>query len=200
MSEQVLPEKYGIPCMVDGAYFESITEGMWFEYFTEVGMEPEPQPESFALKSKKIYTPDFYLPNQEAYVEIKSGNTTEEALNKAAELATLTGRMVLWLDGRPNIPDTLVMAIGPGNIFNDQPESSSNAFFWRLGDLQPEDTILNREFTLSTDIDKEAQRRFEEDRANKRNVARNPSGMTDTELNEFMQDLRADLSRVQKYR
>jgi hypothetical protein len=37
MSEQVLPEKYGIPCMVDGAYFESITEGMWFEYFTEVG-------------------------------------------------------------------------------------------------------------------------------------------------------------------
>jgi hypothetical protein len=108
--------------------------------------------------------------------------------------------MVLWLDGRPNIPDTLVMAIGPGNIFNDQPESSSNAFAYRLGNIQPEDTILNRKFTLSTDIDKAVQDEFMKKRAKKRNMARNHGGMTGTELDEFMQDLNDDLARVQKYR
>lgn len=94
-------ESYGTPATYNGQYFDSQTEAAWAAYFDVVGMEYEREPECFQLDKNTLYTPDFYLPDQNTYVEVKNGNADWEACYKIAQLARRSGHPAMLLDGMP---------------------------------------------------------------------------------------------------
>ena len=83
----------------DGYRFRSKIEAQWYVYFKTLGIECfyEPETISLELSNGKImnYLPDFFLPELDAYVEIKleASPTTEECM-KCHLLATQTGKNV----------------------------------------------------------------------------------------------------------
>lgn len=55
-----------------GCRFRSRLEARWAVFFDNLGIEWEYEPEGFELPDGTRYLPDFYLPKEEAYVEIKA--------------------------------------------------------------------------------------------------------------------------------
>lgn len=151
-----IPET-GTEVMVDGRYFESITEGQWYSYFKSVGMEPECQPSTFLLGQSVVYTPDFYLPKQETYVEVKNGNVTQESINRAQSLARQVGRAVLFINGRPKNPTTRLALIGPDHQ-TDQPTNSDHPPTHSMRTLQNAAFFDGRQFPFSRRIDQTVKR------------------------------------------
>lgn len=60
----------------NGYRFRSRLEARWAVFFDAMGVEYEYEPEGFDLGGGIYYLPDFYLPEQDYYVEVK-GNMTE---------------------------------------------------------------------------------------------------------------------------
>ena len=60
----------------NGYRFRSRLEARWAVFFDAMGVEYEYEPEGFDLGDGIYYLPDFYLPEQNYYVEVK-GNMTE---------------------------------------------------------------------------------------------------------------------------
>lgn len=91
-----------------GEYFESQTEAAWAAYFDAVDIPYIREPETFLFQFSQgykrdiLYTPDFYLPEQDSYGEVKNGNITPLAVEKMHYLARCTGRAVLMLGGKPH--------------------------------------------------------------------------------------------------
>ena len=92
-----------MPAMYNGEYYDSRTEAVWATYFDIVGMPYIREPARFNIShlSQDFYTPDFYLPEQDTYVEIKNGNADPMAALRAHYLARGFGRTVLLIDGKP---------------------------------------------------------------------------------------------------
>jgi hypothetical protein len=62
---EVLETKY------NGILFRSRLEARWAVLFNALGIDYVYEPECFILKNGLKYTPDFYLPNYDLYIEIK---------------------------------------------------------------------------------------------------------------------------------
>lgn len=103
---------YGHPAQYGGEHFDSQTEAAWAAYFDCLGIEWEHEPETFEMQtelifkgctmnSRTIYTPDFYVPTWDSYVEVKNGRIEEDACYKAHQLARSIGKAVILLDGKP---------------------------------------------------------------------------------------------------
>ena len=90
----------------NGQVFDSKTEAIWAAYFDRLGMSFVREPETFRLDIvpglADIYTPDFFLPNQSTYVEVKNGNLDSIAITKMCWLTRFTRMAGLIIDGRPN--------------------------------------------------------------------------------------------------
>lgn len=54
-----------------GYRFRSRLEARWAVFFEELGIRWEYEPEGFELSDGTRYLPDFYLPDQDSYVEVK---------------------------------------------------------------------------------------------------------------------------------
>ena len=98
-------ERYGNQTQYKGEYFDSETEAAWAAYFDAAGMPYQHEPETFILEGflgRHIYTPDYYLPEQDTYVENKSNSITLEACDKLAALARSIGKACIMTDGKPH--------------------------------------------------------------------------------------------------
>lgn len=86
-----------------GYRFRSRLEARWAVYFDRLGVAYEYEPEGFLLPSRIAYLPDFYLPETESYVEIKSKHSMDIELAKGnmEELCTATGKYGLLCMGDP---------------------------------------------------------------------------------------------------
>lgn len=93
------------PSEYNGNYYESKTEARWAAYFDYVGMPFIYEPESFIFRCRDLfihkYTPDFYLPEQNTYAEVKYGNINNSAIDKILYLARFTGKTCLLLNRPP---------------------------------------------------------------------------------------------------
>lgn len=97
-----MSENYGYSATYDGQYFDSQTEAAWAAYFDAAGMPFEHEPETFELRSGEWYTPDFFLPEQDTYVEVKNGNANWDACSKFAYFIRSVGKTGLMLNGKPH--------------------------------------------------------------------------------------------------
>lgn len=60
-----------IDTLWNGSLFRSRLEARWAVFFNELGIKYEYEPEGFKLSTGKLYLPDFYIPYQGWWVEIK---------------------------------------------------------------------------------------------------------------------------------
>jgi len=82
----------------DGYHFRSRLEARWAVFFKTLGIPYEYEKEGYSLEGTP-YLPDFWLPEQSSFVEIKGQDPTKEELDKAEKLALYTGKQVYVIDG-----------------------------------------------------------------------------------------------------
>lgn len=63
-----------IDTFYNGNYFRSRLEARWAVYFDLIGLKYEYEPNGFKFKNRYNYLPDFFLPEQNLYCEIKNKN------------------------------------------------------------------------------------------------------------------------------
>ena len=100
----------GSEAQYNGQFFDSFTEAAWAVYFDVAGIPYVREPETFDITINlgpdkepfnRLYTPDYYLPDTDMYVEVKNGRINNEAFLKLMALAAGTGRVALLADGMP---------------------------------------------------------------------------------------------------
>jgi hypothetical protein len=95
MSYIVKPTEY------NGIAFRSRTEARWAVVFEQLGWDYQYEPEIFDLPIGR-YLPDFYLPSQQAYFEVKPKEPNYKERSKASQLCEATCCTVVVSTGRPN--------------------------------------------------------------------------------------------------
>jgi hypothetical protein len=75
-----------IETVYDGYRFRSRLEARWAVFFKTLGVKYEYEKEGFELGGDVRYLPDFWLPEQKCWVEIKGQNPTQEEHEKCFEL------------------------------------------------------------------------------------------------------------------
>lgn len=119
-------ERMGSAVEYNGAYYDSWTEGVWAAYFDAAGIPFIHEPETFLLPEVKVelenfkitrrpelYTPDFFLPEQDAFFEVKNGNTDDGTSFKLSRLARLTGKAGLLANRKPRYATIFLMSPDP---------------------------------------------------------------------------------------
>lgn len=92
-----------IPTKFNGIEYRSRTEARWAVFFTTLNIPFDYEPEAFAIGDTG-YLPDFFLPLQNCYVEIKGTDPTEQEQIKARALAQFSGMPVVIFSGAPKMP------------------------------------------------------------------------------------------------
>jgi hypothetical protein len=103
-----------IETLYAGCRFRSRLESRWAVFFDTLGIQWEYEKEGFVLEGIK-YLPDFWLPEQDCWVEIKGQSPTGDELEKARLLALYTQKQVSVMYGPVEVP--------PEHLLN------SNVFF-----------------------------------------------------------------------
>lgn len=94
-----------IPTRWRGCLFRSRLEARWAVYFDAIGLAWEYEPQGFDLGGV-AYLPDFYLPQVQAFAEVKPADIgsadLDAAFDKLMKLARATGRVCVMLVGPPD--------------------------------------------------------------------------------------------------
>lgn len=88
-----------------GCYFRSRTEARWAVFFDTLKIEWFYEHDGYVLPSDSQYLPDFWLPKQDCYVEIKGARPTDDEELKCYELAKGTGKNVYCFFGDIRNPE-----------------------------------------------------------------------------------------------
>jgi hypothetical protein len=85
-----------------GIIYKSRLEARWAVFFESLGIPYQYEPEGFEWGITK-YLPDFYLPQQDYFIEVKGSYPDEEALEKGIMLSEATQKDVFLFHGEiPN--------------------------------------------------------------------------------------------------
>ncbi len=93
------PTVQALPTTYEGVQFRSRIEARWAVFFDHLGVRWDYEPEGFALPSGN-YLPDFWLPDQDCYFEVKGTPPIEHESQLARELNEATGKRVMIAYGR----------------------------------------------------------------------------------------------------
>lgn len=93
-----VPTINAIPTQYKGIEFRSRTEARWAVFLTELGIEWEYEPEGYQLLSG-WYLPDFWLPQIDAFLEVKPDWVKTE--DRWLDLAASTGKRLFVTAGAP---------------------------------------------------------------------------------------------------
>jgi len=92
-----------IETIYNGIRFRSRLEARWAIFMDALGVKWEYEPEGFT-DGTLCYLPDFWLPNQNCYLEIKPTTPSELEINKACMLSIGTNYPIAIVWGRPSTP------------------------------------------------------------------------------------------------
>jgi hypothetical protein len=91
-----------IETIYDGYRFRSRMEARWAVFFKTAGIEYEYEPQGFELKNGR-YLPDFWLPDLEAWFEVK-GEFDVDQTPMYADLIEYTGKNFILALSAPALP------------------------------------------------------------------------------------------------
>lgn len=94
-----------IETVYNGYRFRSRLEARWAVFFDKLGVPYEYEKEGFDLGTDGWYLPDFWLPEQKCWIEIKAESPTDQEEAKATRLAKDDGKHVFIFWGPVPIPD-----------------------------------------------------------------------------------------------
>ncbi len=140
----------------NGILFRSKLEAQWAKFFDTVGMKYVYEPEGYTFEDGTNYLPDFYLPESDAYFEVK-GVMTDKDMHKIKMLIEESQKAVVigepdgsftacdrWWDGMvymppySNIPVKEKFSLsdkGTGYL-NDCPECHKKGFIGEYGSYE----------------------------------------------------------------
>ena len=95
MAAKAIETRYG------GCRFRSRLEARWAVFFDALGIEWEYEKEGYDLGEEGLYLPDFWLPKQSLWVEIKGQQPTDAEMKKLWALFMQSPGDVLCLVGNP---------------------------------------------------------------------------------------------------
>ena len=84
----------------NGYKFRSRLEARWAVFFDTLGIEYEYEPEGFEFEDGTRYLPDFWMPTEECFIEIKPG-TQWHYHKKSHLLFSGTNKRVVYIAGLP---------------------------------------------------------------------------------------------------
>jgi len=125
-----------------GYRFRSRLEARWAVFFDALGVTWEYEPEGFQFDDGSRYLPDFWLPNEKLWVEVKGPEPTEEEKNKAELLFFGSGWPVAIVSGQPGDHSIDLICFDMG-------ESSGGPSWWADCQWHFEDGILKACVTYS---------------------------------------------------
>lgn len=85
----------------NGYFFRSRMEARWAVFFDTLNIKYHYEYMDFILSNKVRYLPDFYLPELNAYAEVKH-EFTKESIEKCKDLCNITKLDVFLLEGVPD--------------------------------------------------------------------------------------------------
>jgi hypothetical protein len=109
-----------------GYRFRSRLEARWAVFFDALGMSYHYEPEGYDLGELGWYLPDFWLPGQECWVEIKPVDPDDEQRSKCCELAHGLERPFVITAGPPGLERLFVYC-------SDCTDSSGGTQWWDHG-------------------------------------------------------------------
>lgn len=98
-----MSEVKAITTYYNGYKFRSRLEARWAVFFDAAGIRYEYEPEGLKLPNGLCYLPDFYLPDEKIYVEIKPPR--KDAWKDISKACKFVGNGIDCLLILPNIPD-----------------------------------------------------------------------------------------------
>jgi hypothetical protein len=116
-----------IETVYKGYRFRSRLEARWAVFFDALGLEWEYEKEGYDLGNAGWYLPDFWLPQQDCWIEIKpkfSGWPDHDTEIKAISLSSQTHRPLIVLCGTP----------GPVELYDDLSPYEGYFYFGEGGD------------------------------------------------------------------
>lgn len=90
-----MPGLKAIETVYRGVRYRSRIEARWAVAYTSLGVPFEYEKEGFDLSGVGLYLPDFWLPDQGCWVEIKGMKPSDDEEKKCAALAEASGRAVI---------------------------------------------------------------------------------------------------------
>lgn len=128
-----------IETIYKGYRFRSRLEARWAVFFDNVMVEYEYEPEGFVLEDGTMYLPDFYLPEIDAYVEVKSAGAIKISFdNGEVEFNSGREKAEKYFNTMAAIAKehTYIIFQGdPANALLQQKDSFAHAFF--MGNCTP---------------------------------------------------------------
>lgn len=107
MAERTPRPIRALPTEYAGILFRSRTEARWAHFYDALNITWEYEREGFDIDGVN-YLPDFWLPEQERWVEVKGVRPTLLEQEKCQWLADGTGHPALMVWGEPTPPDVLM--------------------------------------------------------------------------------------------
>lgn len=119
-----------------GHRYRSRLEARWAIFFDTLGVPFQYEPEGFKFEDGTHYLPDFYLPEQKAWIEIKGGEISQQDKHKVEMLSEHireTGRHVYLFGEIPRVEyrSDLLDAGDSPYAFVTQPYGTSYYTFFR---------------------------------------------------------------------
>lgn len=104
-----------IQTVYQGYKFRSRLEARWAVFFDSLGIRYEYEKEGFDLPEVGRYLPDFWLPDYEAWVEVKPDKPTEDEMRKCFALSKLGDNKwrVVLLAGNPWFREYWIHYVSP---------------------------------------------------------------------------------------
>lgn len=93
-----VPTINALPTTYKGIEFRSKNEAQWAVFLDECGIEWQYEPAGYQLISG-WYLPDFWLPEVDAFLEVKPSGTPEDI--RWSDLVAMTGKSLFVTDGSP---------------------------------------------------------------------------------------------------
>ena len=90
-----------IETVYNGYRFRSRLEARWAVFFDALGVKYEYEKEGYKLGDGLYYLPDFWLPVQKTWVEVKPTHPSDKEDEKAEKLASATDSKVIIVVGQP---------------------------------------------------------------------------------------------------
>lgn len=94
-----------IETMYRGYRFRSRLEARWAVFFDALPVQWEYEKEGYVISSGASYLPDFWLPQQGVWVEIKGNEPTKDEREKCSLLSRGTNAPVLLFSGQLALPN-----------------------------------------------------------------------------------------------
>lgn len=133
----------------DGYHFRSRLEARWAVFFNALDIEYHYEPEGYVLNGEP-YLPDFWLPGQKCFIEIKGKPPTCAEMQKAQLLCLYTQKAVCMAYGNINYPNAshshCTYLLFPGALIENHVDSRSEKQSYKKREISGEVSYLIEQF------------------------------------------------------